>query len=131
MRVFLDTNVLIAAFATRGLCADVMRLVLAEHELVVGETVLEEMARVLAGKLSMPPRPLESIMAFVRRHATVIQPDQPAPWPERHPDDRWVVAAAVQGRVDVLVTGDRDLLELETELPFRVVSPRGFWEALR
>ena len=34
VRVFLDTNVLVAAFATRGLCADVVRTVLAEHELV-------------------------------------------------------------------------------------------------
>jgi len=29
VRVFLDTNVLVAAFATRGLCADLMRVVLA------------------------------------------------------------------------------------------------------
>ena len=32
MKVFLDTNVLVSGFATRGLCADVIRLALAEHE---------------------------------------------------------------------------------------------------
>ena len=37
MKVFLDTNVLIIAFATRGLCADLMRLLLTEHELLTGE----------------------------------------------------------------------------------------------
>lgn len=131
MRVFLDTNVLIAAFATRGLCADVMRLVLTEHQLVVGETVIEELQRVLAEKLSIPPERVEAITAFVRRRAAVIQPGQPAPWPERDPDDQWVVAAAVEGRVVVLVTGDRDLQEPGTDLPFQVLSPRGFWEALR
>ena len=41
MRVFLDTNVLVAAFATRGLCADVFRLVLAEHELLVSAALIE------------------------------------------------------------------------------------------
>jgi hypothetical protein len=35
VRVCLDTNVLVAAFATRGLCADVLRTVIAEHELVL------------------------------------------------------------------------------------------------
>ena len=35
MKVLLDTNVLVSAFATRGLCADVLRLVLTEHEMVV------------------------------------------------------------------------------------------------
>jgi hypothetical protein len=37
VKVFLDTNVLVSGFAARGLCADVMRLVLAEHELIMGE----------------------------------------------------------------------------------------------
>jgi predicted nucleic acid-binding protein len=40
VRVFLDTNVLISAFATRGLCAELFRSVIAEHELVLGEVVL-------------------------------------------------------------------------------------------
>lgn len=42
MRVALDTNVLVSAIGTRGLCADLMRLVLRDHELVVGEQVLLE-----------------------------------------------------------------------------------------
>ena len=40
MRVLLDTNVLASAAATRGLCADVLRVVLAEHELVVCRQIL-------------------------------------------------------------------------------------------
>jgi hypothetical protein len=35
LRVFLDTNVLVSAFATRGLCADLLELVLLQHELIV------------------------------------------------------------------------------------------------
>ena len=31
MRVFFDTNVLVSAFLARGLCADLLRLVLTEH----------------------------------------------------------------------------------------------------
>ena len=31
MKVFLDTNVLVSAFATRGLSADVVRLLLTEY----------------------------------------------------------------------------------------------------
>jgi hypothetical protein len=41
LRVFLDTNVLVAAFATRGLCADLLRVVLVRHELVVADVVLD------------------------------------------------------------------------------------------
>ena len=55
MRVLLDTNVLVAAFATRGFCFDILQVVLAEHQLLVGETVLQELERTLAEKLLMPP----------------------------------------------------------------------------
>jgi uncharacterized protein len=40
VRVALDTNVLVSAVATRGICADVLRVVLTEHELVVGARVV-------------------------------------------------------------------------------------------
>lgn len=47
MRVFLDTNVLVSAFASRGLCADLFELVLVEHDLVLGRTVLRELNKAL------------------------------------------------------------------------------------
>ena len=52
MKVFLDTNVLAAAFATRGLCADLVRYVLAEHQLITGDVVLDELRDVLTKSLA-------------------------------------------------------------------------------
>jgi putative PIN family toxin of toxin-antitoxin system len=131
MRVCLDTNVLVAAFATRGLCEDVLRTVLTEHELLVAASTLVELERVLTQKLGMPTAKALAIAAFVRDEAQVVNPEEPAVWPESDLDDRWIVAAAIEGRADVLVTGDRDLLEIADEIPVPVLSPRGFWERLR
>ena len=50
MRVFPGTNVLASALATRGLCADLLQSVLAEHELIVGVPVLEELENILPRK---------------------------------------------------------------------------------
>ena len=66
MRILLDTNVLVAAFATRGFCLDILQLVLAEHRLLVGETVLEELDRTLADKLHMPAARIEEVVTFIR-----------------------------------------------------------------
>jgi putative PIN family toxin of toxin-antitoxin system len=131
MKVFLDTNVLVAAFATRGLCEDVLRTVLTEHELLVADTVLEELERVLVQKLRMPANRAAAATGFVRTHAKVLSATEPAPWPERDPADRWIVAAAITGGADVIVTGDRDLLDIAKTVPIAIVSPRGFWERLR
>jgi predicted nucleic acid-binding protein len=63
VRVCLDTNVLIAAFATRGLCADVLRAVLTEHELVLGEVIVAEFRRVLKTKFKVPEDRISSAIA--------------------------------------------------------------------
>lgn len=71
MKVFLDTNVLVSAFATRGLCADVLRQVLAEHELLVGERVLREVRRVLRVKLRVSQPAVDEIEQFLRTQTVV------------------------------------------------------------
>jgi len=131
MRVFLDTNVLIAAFATRGLCEDVLRTTLSAHVLITGTHVLAEVERALTDKLRMPASKARTISAFIRQNAEVIEPSAPAPWPSKDPDDQWIVSAATEGNADVLVSGDQDLLEIADNIQIRILSPRGFWEALR
>ena len=132
MRVFLDTNVLVSAYAARGLCADVMRLVLAEHELIVGQVVLEELERILTGKLHLPPELVQDIISSLREHPMQPKPESAGAIPVRDPDDVWVLASAMDAGADVLVTGDSHLLEIATEVQgLRIASPRDFWELLR
>jgi putative PIN family toxin of toxin-antitoxin system len=131
LRVFLDTNVLVSAFTTRGICADVLIVALAEHQLVLGETVLEELARVLRGKMSIPAGTVEEADAFLRREAVVVSVGIDPLVSIRDPDDAAVLGEAVAGGADVLVTGDRDLLDIVDELPISVLSPRGFWQDLQ
>jgi putative PIN family toxin of toxin-antitoxin system len=131
LRVFLDTNVLVSAFASRGVCADVLRVVLAEHTLVTGEVVLRELGRVLRARIGLPPGIVREIDEFLREYEVVPKPATRAAVPQRDPDDQWVVASAVGGRADVLVTGDRDLLDIGADAPIKIVDPRGFWELVR
>jgi putative PIN family toxin of toxin-antitoxin system len=131
LRVFLDTNVLVSAFATRGLCADVLRLVLAEHELIVAEVVLRELRKALRVKLKLPPAIIATIDELLRENEVVPRPRAPSSLEVRDPDDRWVLASAIAGRADLLVTGDGDLLEIAAQSPVRIVDPRGFWVLLR
>lgn len=131
MRVFIDTNVLVSAFATRGLSADLVRLVLVEHEFLTGEVNLEELTRVLKRRFRTSDQLIESILTLLREQLIVPRPSVPADVPERDPDDQWVVASALAGEADVLVTGDRDLLDLGSRAPLPIVTPRGFWEMAR
>jgi putative PIN family toxin of toxin-antitoxin system len=131
VRVCHDTNILVAAFATRGLCADVLRTVLAEHDLVIGDVILAELRRVLSTKLKVPADRLDLIEVVFAPFPLIPKPAQPASNLIRDPADRWIVATAVAGNADVLVTGDRDLLDVADHLPVRTLEPRAFWKLLR
>jgi putative PIN family toxin of toxin-antitoxin system len=131
VRVFLDTNVLASAFATRGLCADLLRHVLSEHVLLVGDVVLRELCKVLRVKLKLPVTTIEAIEQYLRQYEVIPKPTAPSSVPVRDPDDRWVLASAIAAKADLLVTGDQDLLTLGSKAPLLIVDPRAFWTLLR
>ena len=130
MRIYLDTNVVVSAVATRGLCADVLQVIMAEHDLVVGETMLSELRRILPQKLGVPKEIVEETEGFLRRQGTVVAAKAPASIMGLDPADATVVAEAVAGKADLLVTGDRGLLAAPG-LPITTISPRELWDRVR
>lgn len=131
MRVALDTNVLVSAIATRGLCADLLGAILAEHRLIVGATVLDELKRVLEETIRIPSELRSEVESLVRREAIIAGPAEPLRIKIRDKSDLPVLAEAIAAGAEVLVTGDNDLLEIAVAVPIRILSPRGFWEMLR
>ncbi|MDP3773413.1 MAG: putative toxin-antitoxin system toxin component, PIN family [Gemmatimonadales bacterium] len=131
MKVCLDSNVLVSAFATRGLSADVLRIVLAEHELLVPEVVLAEVRKALEQKFRLPAQVVTGIEQLLRDQTVIPRPRKPSTVPVRDPDDAWVLASGIAGAADVLVTGDKDLLVVASKAPLPIESPRQFWERLR
>lgn len=131
MRIALDTNVLISAFATRGLSSDVLNLILSDHQLVLGETVLSELDRILRIKLKVPADTVQETTAFLRSQAVVVSSAPPLDVPLRDEDDVPVLSEAVHGLAEILVTGDQDLLSVADAAPIQILTPRGFWELLR
>lgn len=131
MKVFLDTNVLVSAFATRGLCADLVRHVLTEHELVTGEVNLRELRRIMRDRLKVPQQTIAVVEQLLREQTVVPRPKEQLSVVLRDPDDAWVLASAVAAGADVLVTGDSDLLSIAADSPVPIVDPRGFWNMVR
>ena len=131
MRVALDTNVLVAAVATRGLCADVVNLIMAEHELILGEAVLTELKRVLRKKMRVPAEVIDEYDSLLRRESRVVPKAKAVVVAIRDKSDIPVLSEAIAGNAEVLITGDRDLLEIVEQLPLQILTPRAWWEHLR
>ena len=128
MKVFPDTNVLAAAIATRGLCSELLEIIIHDHELLTCQAVLDELERVLAKKLRLPPPVVAGFLGLVRAEGTIIKPPREIP-PIRIQDagDIPILACAIAGKADVFVTGDKELLDLRKAEGLVVVSPRELW----
>lgn len=133
MRVFLDTNVVVSALATRGICSDILRVIVSEYDLLLSQTVLRELGRVLGRKFGVPAGAVREAENFLREEAaSVVGEGRPHPGVTlRDPDDVAIIEEAVASNADLLVTGDRDLLDVASEMPVVVVSPREFWALVR
>ena len=131
MRVFLDTNVIASATATRGLCSDVFRAVIEFHELVVSEPLVRELRRVLHGKFGASPDLIADVVCLLREDTIASEARPLHDLPLSDPADIAIVSSALNGAADVFVTGDREILVLGSVGPLEIRSPRQFWDRER
>jgi uncharacterized protein len=131
VRIVLDANVLLAGFATRGLCEALIAICLESHHLVLSQHLLTETRRYLTTKFKVPAARADEIIGFMREHAEIVKPAIIAATACRDPDDLPVLGTAVAGRAGVLVTGDKDLLVLKEHAGISIVTPRECYDRLR
>jgi putative PIN family toxin of toxin-antitoxin system len=130
MRVVLDANVLIAAFAARGLCESVMEVCLSEHEIVLCDELVDEILRNLRRRIKLPPRIVTHIGELLQEHAAMFDPVPLASDVCRDPDDIKILGLAVASNADYIVTGDKDLLVLKNFQGVPILDPRSFSDIL-
>lgn len=131
MKVVLDTNVLIAAFAAHGLCHLVLEAVLAHHKMLLSSGVIDELQSNLIKKLKLPSQRAKEIGMFLK-HQSIFMKDLPVAHLEcRDKDDIKVLALAINGGAEAIVTGDKDLLVLKSIQGIPILDPRNFWILLK
>jgi len=130
VRVFLDTNVLASAAATRGLCADVLREVLTSHELLTSAQVLSELKRVLRTKFGVAQDLIDDFISLMREDTVLAEPGQLPTVDIQDQDDLPILSAAISAGADVFVTGDKEILHIGRIEKLAILSPRQFWEKL-
>ncbi len=69
----------------------------------------------------------DQTVTLLRSRFEVVEPVALGSQMCRDPDDDVVLGTAVAGRCDVIVTGDKDLLDLVSYRDIAIVSPRAFW----
>jgi len=131
MRVFLDTNVLAAGFATRGLCSDLIRETLENHELITSLAILAELNRILRDKFKVPTEQAEEVLELIHSCGQISEPNVQSSYEIADQDDVPHLSAAENAKCDYFVTGDKDLWSVSPLGTMQVLSPRDFWNAIQ
>jgi putative PIN family toxin of toxin-antitoxin system len=131
MRIFLDTNVLVSAVATRGLCADALREILIYHQLIISSSLIKELEGALYKKLGVPENLTSELVELLKKES-VFSTSSSLPGIEiKDKDDLTILSCALNGKADLFITGDKELLGLKRIGDMEILSPRAFWEKLK
>ena len=122
---------LVAALLTRGAAAQVLDLWLqGRYTLLTSPGQLDELKRVLREKFPELPKAKVGRVINLLRFAAQQVWVRKSPGLSLDPDDDWILAVALEGRADVLVTGDRShLLGLKMR-GLRILSVQEFLEVM-
>jgi putative PIN family toxin of toxin-antitoxin system len=131
MNLIFDTNVLVAAFSTHGMCNSLFEYALENCTIVLSDYILDELHNILINKFKMPEKKAVDIRLFLIDSCIIsdyrIFSDQVS----RDKYDDPVLGIIDKKNVDYLITGDKDLLVLKNYKNVPIVSPRKLWNIFR
>jgi len=130
MRVVLDTNIIVAAFATKGLCSDIFEVCLLDHSIIISEYILLEVKEKLIEKIHLTQSSVNDIVSYLRNQAEVVMPEELHESVCRDKDDINIIGTALSGNARFIITGDEDLLSLKKYKNVEILTPREFWSKL-
>jgi putative PIN family toxin of toxin-antitoxin system len=128
VKAVFDTNVLVAAFVSEGVCSKLLiRARKRQFHLFLSPFILQEFEQVLVRKLRVPRDEAKDAVRLVSEAADIVlhPPDLDTPVCRDSNDDN-VLACSLAAETDYLVTGDADLLDLQSFRNILIVSPRDF-----
>jgi putative PIN family toxin of toxin-antitoxin system len=126
MKVLLDTNVIIAAFITRGACSELLDHCIQHHVLITSEFILNEFREHMIHKFGYDVEEVEEAVDLLKLKMRIVKPSSFNNPICRDPDDDIVLGTAVAGGVACIVTGDKDLLILRQFSSFDILTPAKF-----
>ena len=128
-RLLIDTNIAVSALLWGGLPRELLRHAFDPDQLILFSSfdLLDELARVLAypkiqKRVEATGLDAGALVFHFRNIVTLVETGEIPEIVTRDPDDNLVVAAALTGRVDAIVSGDDDLLSLGDRPPIPVLK---------
>ncbi len=128
MRILFDTNVIISGFVSQGYSFDVIKDAANKHKVYYTEYLLKETKKSLATKFPLSDEAINSILNTVKKQFIEGRTAATVEKISRDPKDDQILADAVTNEIDIIITGDKDLLELKNYKGIKIIMPKDYWK---
>jgi len=136
-KVVLDTNVLVSGLiVSQGPSAQILDATQkGELETIISNSLLQELSEVIARPHIVRKYPkvaehAERVIDYLRTHSTIVEGKPSQQIIKDDPDDDFVIACAIDGKADYIISGDLHLLALAQYDKIKILSPRQFVETI-
>ena len=129
--VVIDTNVMVSAYLSGNLDAIIVAWRAGKFALIVSNQVVSEYLDVLSRpKFKIAHDELDDFAALILSKAEFVLPEKSIYAVAADPSDNKFIEAAVVGRADYIVSGDKNLLDLKEFQGIAILTPRIFLDQL-
>ncbi len=128
MKIVLDSNIIVSAFASRGLCNSLFELSIEKYGTIINSQIIEEITKVFKEKIKLPDDKIRLIIEYLNEYCIFSEHDQIHQKISRDRDDDGIISLAYFNSAEYIVTGDKDLLDIKKYESVKIVTPREFWE---
>jgi putative PIN family toxin of toxin-antitoxin system len=131
LKAVFDSNIFVSALAIPGDQAEraVDLVINGRVNLCISKEIIHEVLEVLAQKFSRGSEELSRTAVFLSDLSELVASRRKLAVLEDEPDNR-ILECAVAGHADIIVTGDRAMLNLKTYEHIRILSLRQFLDEL-
>ncbi len=128
MKILFDTNVIISCFVSQGYSFEVIKDAAGKYEVYYTEYLLKEARKILSTKFPLSQEAIDSIITIVKKQFIEGKTATTVEKISRDQKDDQILADAVTNKIDVIITGDKDLLELKNYKGIKIIMPKDYWK---
>jgi uncharacterized protein len=129
VRVVFDTNIFISAFVIPGSLAEnaILKIIEEEDSLLISKDIIDEVLSVLSSKFGRDREELSHVAVILSELAQWVKPARRIKFLKDEPDNR-ILECAIYGKADLLVTGDKEILQVREYKGVKIISLREYLE---
>lgn len=139
IRAVVDTNVLISALISKKPSPPLNIYNLLKSEdflLITSPAILEELEEVINRKTIIKlhkrsQQQIDEILQEIAETSYIVPGMISVEAVKKDPDDDKFIAAAIEGKADYIVSGDKPLLNIKEYMGIKIISPKDFMRLLK